>query len=134
MAIRIEYAGDFRFLVRTRGHECALDLPRPKGGSDVGPTPPELFVGALGACIGVYLVDYCERAGLPTEGLSMEAEYDTTERPSRISSIRLGVNLPEGIPEERCQALQKVAESCLVHNTLLCRPDVAISLSGLEGA
>jgi uncharacterized OsmC-like protein len=132
MDIKIDYAGDFRFLVRTRGHECALDLPRPKGGSDVGPTPPELLVGALGACIGVYLVDYCERADLPTEGLSLEAGYRTAERPSRISDIQLQVNLPAGIPQERQRALHKVAESCLVHNTLLCRPDVAISFDAGE--
>ena len=128
MALKIRYEGGLRFVITARGHECTVDVPQSKGGTDAGPTSPELFVGALGTCIGIYVVDYYQRAKLPTEGLALEVEFDTAEDPSRITEIRVRVNLPPGIPEQRLRALQKVAESCLVHQTLLQAPQIEISL------
>ncbi len=104
-------------------------MPAAKGGTDTGSIPPEMIAGALGACIGVYLVDYCQRVELPTEGLSLTAGYETSEKPSRISKMQVQVKLPPGIPERRLRALQKVAESCLVHNTLLQPPEIEVSIA-----
>jgi uncharacterized OsmC-like protein len=92
-------------------------------------TPPEAFVGAVGACVGVYLVDYCERAELPTEGLAMTASSETVDDPKRIGRIRIEVKLPPGIPEGRLRALHKVADSCLIHQTLVHGPEVEVSLT-----
>ena len=40
--------------VSVRGHELATDQPVADGGDDTAPTPTEMFVGALAACVGYY--------------------------------------------------------------------------------
>ena len=134
MSIEIRFEGGVRFAVEARGHTWTFDLPESSGGGDAGPTPPEAFVASVGACIGVYLVDYCDRAGLPTEGLALTASFDTTAGPKRIGRIQIDVKLPPGIPEDRLRALRKVADACLIHQTLVHGPEVAIALSRPESA
>jgi putative redox protein len=134
MSIDVRFEGGMRFEMEARGHTCTLDLAESSGGGDTGPTPPEVFVGAVGACIGVYLVDYCDRAGLPTEGLAMAMSFDTADNPKRIGRIQIEVKLPPGIPEDRLRALRKVADSCLIHQTLARGPEVAIAISRPESA
>ncbi len=134
MSVDVRFEGGMRFDMEVRGHTCTLDLAESGGGSDAGPTPPEVFVGAVGACIGVYLVDYCDRAGLPTEGLALAMSFDTADKPKRIGRIQIDIKLPSGIPEDRLRALGKVADSCLVHQTLVHGPEVAVALSRPESA
>jgi putative redox protein len=53
-----------------------------------------------------------------------------SERPSRVSVVRLALHLPDGIPEQRKRSLLAVASHCTVHNTLRQQPDVSIELAG----
>lgn len=43
-------AGD-RFELQVRGHRLLCDQPPGRGGTDQGPTPTELFVASLAACV-----------------------------------------------------------------------------------
>ena len=40
-----------RFQLQVRGHRLTCDQPSADGGDDQGPTPTELFVGSLAACV-----------------------------------------------------------------------------------
>ncbi|MGC9194213.1 MAG: OsmC family protein [Syntrophobacteraceae bacterium] len=40
-----------RIIARARGHEILMDIPKERGGDDVGPTPPECLALALGGCV-----------------------------------------------------------------------------------
>jgi uncharacterized OsmC-like protein len=40
-----------RFELQVRGHRLLCDQPLADGGDDQGPTPTELFVGSLAACV-----------------------------------------------------------------------------------
>ncbi|MGQ9524267.1 MAG: OsmC family protein [Armatimonadota bacterium] len=127
--ISIRHESGYKFRLKCREHEIVADLPPASGGSDAGPTPPEYLAGALGSCIGVYVVDYCQRAGIPYEGMQIQLEWQDGKAPSRISEISVSVSLPQGVPEEHRAKLQRVAEACKVHNTLMNNPKVSISLS-----
>ena len=128
---RIEVAhveGD-RFAVSVRGHVVHVDQPEADGGTDSGPTPTELFVAGLAACVAFYARRYLVRHALPEQGLAVAASAETAERPSRVSRVTVTVTLPDGVPEERRAALLAVASHCTVHNSLQTPPEVVVELA-----
>jgi uncharacterized OsmC-like protein len=126
--MKITYEGGMRFTAEERGHTITVDLPPAKGGTDQGMTSRELFEASLGACIGVYVADYCERVGLNCDGLTVEVTSQRVENPARLGTLHAKVTVPAGIPENRRAAVQKVAQSCLIHATLRNQPEMMIEL------
>lgn len=128
MALEVRYVDGDRFEVAVRGHELVVDQPEPLG-EDTGPTPVELFVSGLASCVAVLARRYLARHDLPADGLTVTAHHDTSERPSRVTSIRLDLRVPDGVPEARRRALLAVASHCTVHNSLTTPPDVTVALA-----
>lgn len=126
--IKVEYQGDLRFTAETRGHEILVDQPKEKGGTDRGMTPPELLVSSFGTCIGVYVVQYLKQIGVDPSGMTVKVRYETVTEPLRIGRIRARVEVPAGIPESRRAAVHKVAEHCLIHQTLCAEPEIVIEI------
>ena len=121
------YQGGTAFRMECRGHSVNIDQPLDIGGTDAAMTPPELFAASLSACIGHYVAGYCNQAGISTEGLLVESDWDTAEKPKRIGEISFRITLP-GVPEARRKAVERVASSCLLHATLINSPAVTIEL------
>jgi len=68
MSLAIRNIGGLKFLARSRKHGVIFDQPHEEGGEDKGMTPVELFIASLGSCVGTYLVWFCERHKIATEG------------------------------------------------------------------
>ena len=128
-ALRVEHRGGDQFDVAVRGHVISVDQPIEAGGEDTAPTPTELFVASLASCVAFYARRYLARHDLPTRGLAVEATFDMSARPARVSGVDLRVILPVGVPPERRDALLAVASHCTVHNTLTSAPAVSITLA-----
>ncbi|HZD80378.1 MAG TPA: OsmC family protein [Actinomycetota bacterium] len=127
--ITIRYEGNDRLRVGIRGHELISDQPIEDGGEDAGPSPTELFVGSLAACIAFYAERYLRRHSLPSEGLQVVGSFGfAQDRPARVGTIRLRLVLPPGVPVDRHAGLLAVVEHCTVHNTLRQAPEVEIRL------
>jgi putative redox protein len=110
-------------------HRLYVDQPLDGGGTDLAPTPTELFVASLAACVAFYARRFLARHGLPTAGLSVTATFTMAQRPARVGEIHLGLVVPEGVPDERREALLAVASHCTVHNSLELAPAVSIDLA-----
>ena len=128
--ITVDHVVDDAFTIDVRGHRIPVDQPASDGGTDTGPTPTELFVAGLAGCVAYYARRYLARHQLPERGLRVRTEYEMASRPARVARIRLAVELPEGIPDERRDALLAVARHCTVHNSLTTAPQVSIELAG----
>ncbi len=127
-SIITSYAGEMSFRTRLGSHELVVDVPPSMGGQDRGPTPPELFVASLGSCVAAFVASYCERTGLDTEGLSVDVTFEKAEDPTRLTDLRVIVNLPHATCGERERALRRVAAHCPVHETIATMSDVAIEI------
>jgi hypothetical protein len=55
--------------IGTRNHRVLVDQPERDGGADQAPTPTELFVGSLAACVAFYSGRYITRHGYGRDGL-----------------------------------------------------------------
>jgi putative redox protein len=132
--IRVTYRDGDQLVVHVGNHELLVDQPEDAGGDDLGPTPTELFVGGLAACVGFYAERYLRRHRLDPTGLTVECDYDFSEdRPARVSDVRIAVTAP-GLPDARREPFARVIEHCTVHNSLMHTPAVTIELARSERA
>ena len=133
--IVVRHEGGDRFRVRVRDHELRVDQPVEDGGGDTGPTPTELFVAGLAACVGFYAERFLYRHALPTEGLAVECDFAFAEDgPARVASAALRVTLPAGFPESKRERLARVVEHCTVHNSIRHAPSIRIELEAAADA
>jgi uncharacterized OsmC-like protein len=127
--VRVDHKEGDRFEIEIRQHVLSVDQTAAEGGEDTAPTPTELFVGSLASCVGFYARRFLARHDLPTEGLSVTADFAMDARPARVSDVRLHIRVPDGVPEERRAGLLAVAGHCTVHNSLRQPPQVSIELA-----
>jgi putative redox protein len=127
MTVRHE-DGD-RFTIGIRGHEVVVDQPLADGGTDIGPTPTELFVGGLASCVAFYAGRFLDRHEIEHEGFSVACDWEmANERPNRVGRIEIHLELPSGFPSKHQDRLKAVVEHCTVHNSMVQMPDVEITV------
>lgn len=131
--IAVDYESGDRLRINVRGHEVVSDQPVEDGGSDAGPTPTELFVASLGACVAFYAERFLRRNALSTDGMKVECTYLWAESPHRIGEIQLVVEAP-GLTDAKRAAFSRVVEHCTIHNTLLHPPAVRIVVGSSQTA
>jgi len=125
----VRFVAGEAYEVAVRGHRIVVDQPAEAGGQDSAPTPTELFVASLAACVAFYAGRFLTRHGYSRDGLAVSAGYDMAgDRPARVGGIRLTVRVPAGLPPERWAALRAVVSHCTVHNSLASPPPVSIDL------
>jgi putative redox protein len=119
-----------RFELQVRGHRLLCDQPLADGGDDQGPTPTELFVGSLAACVAFYARRFLARHHLDAAGLRVEAGFTmSADRPARVDTITLRLLVPEPLEPNRRLALLAVVDHCTVHNSLRIPPQVHVTLA-----
>ncbi|MGO9500778.1 MAG: OsmC family protein [Streptosporangiaceae bacterium] len=125
----VRYVSGESYAVSVRGHQVMVDQPAESGGLDTAPTPTELFVASLATCVAFYAGRYLTRHGYGRDGMAVSADFDmASDRPARVSGVRLTVKAPTNLPADRWPALQAVVSHCTVHNSLVSPPSVAIEL------
>ena len=124
--ISVRYSEGMSFEASARNHKVAVDLPLGLNGKDTGPTPVELFVISLAACTGMELAFYCKKFKWDPTGLEVEVNYE--KFPDRIGKIFLEISLPAAKSEKERKEALGWAEKCLVHNTILHKPEIKITL------
>ncbi|MGB9113336.1 MAG: OsmC family protein [Acidimicrobiales bacterium] len=127
--VRVIHIEGDQFEIAIRQHRLLVDQPVADGGNDSAPTPTELFISSLAACIAHYARRYLARHNLPTAGLSVDAEYAMVAHPTRVGEITLYLAVPDGLPDDRLAGLLAVARKCTVHNTLEVPPAVLVELA-----
>jgi len=118
MNISVDYLGGVRFEVAARGNRIISDQPLENGGTDMGMTPPELLLAALGSCAGYYAAEYLRVRSLPVQGLRVFVHAEKALKPARLSMFRVRVEAPSADESHR-DALLRTVKHCLIHNTLL---------------
>lgn len=129
----VHQTGD-RFEIRVRGHRFVCDQPVADGGDDQGPTPTELFVASLAACVAFYGRRFLARHDLDPRGLRVDTSFTmSADRPARVDTIDLRLVVDEPLAPSRRKALLAVVDHCTVHNSIRIQPDVRITLTERAG-
>jgi putative redox protein len=125
MHAHIRHLGGVRFEVEARDHRIVCDQPQENGGEDRGMTPPELLLASLGTCAGYYALQYLRARSLSTEGLAVRVSAQKDTSPARLACFRVEVETGE-LSTRHEEGLLRAVHSCLIHNTLLARPEISI--------
>lgn len=135
MEITVEHLGAVQFEIKTRGHSIVSDQPVSSGGYDEGMTPPELLLASLGSCAGYYAAEYLRKNKLASEGTKVRVTCEKVSKPvARMTDFVIEVNAPVELSEEQLKGMEAAVEHCLVHNTLLNPPKIAIKAAGMQAA
>lgn len=128
--LQVSFITGESYEIAVRGHRIVVDQPVAAGGADTAPTPTELFVASLASCVAFYAGRYLTRHGYDRTGMTVSADFDlATDRPARVSIIRISIKVPTDLPEQRHAAFLAVASACTVHNTLHHAPEIVIDLT-----
>ncbi len=112
------YLGEMMFETEVGGQRVVTDVTPPMGGKGRAPTPPDLFAVSIGACVAAFIVQYCDREGLSSHGLVVETMFEKTEKPAALVDFVIEVALPNADCGARLAAVQRVADQCIIHETL----------------
>jgi len=122
--ITVDREEERQYKVKVRGHEVLSDMSEQDGGGGAGLAPAELLAGSLGACIAMMVQGYCDARGFTDSDVAVSVTLELAENPKRIGGITVDVELPDGFPEEKIEAVRRVAELCPVHETLRTPPRI----------
>jgi uncharacterized OsmC-like protein len=130
MATTVRYHHGLSFCADLEAGRVFCDALSDKGKEY--PSAPELLMVSLGSCIGAVLATYADRHALNYQGLEVSLDWQLAEHPHRVGRIDITVHMPGPLTDEQLEVLKRVAETCLIHNTLLHAPEVQLELHPLE--
>ncbi len=131
----VTHEGGVKFVAQIREHRLLVDQPLGAGaGENAGPMPLELLGAGLGTCVALYVQQFCQARGLPYAGMRVEVDQVSARNPSRIGTYQVRVVLPQALPPEYAELLERVARSCPAHHTLVEGAEVAVRIETGAGA
>ncbi len=128
MQVKVEQLKNVQFAIHARHHTVVCDQPADNGGFDLGMTPPELMLASLGSCAAFYAVQYLKARNLASEGVEVTVDAEKLKSPGRLGNFRVEVDCPVSLTEEQQTGMVRSVHSCLIHNTLMSVPEIAIEL------
>jgi putative redox protein len=117
----------FRTDATARKHTQIVDEPVAVGGTDLGPTPYESLLTALGACTAMTLRLYADRKKWPLVSVSVQMrsgqshQKDCEDCPTKkvgIGTIQRRLELEGALTDEQRTRLREIADRCPVKQTL----------------
>lgn len=109
-------------------HEWTGDEPAAAGGTDTGPDPYELLLGALAACTCATISLYCQHKGLKLESVSASYDFSRVhaddcadcddDAKGLIEHVASDVQIKGDFDAAQQKRLAQVAQRCPVHKTL----------------
>lgn len=127
MSVVVESGDGLRQEITVRGKVVIADEPVEAGGSDQGPNPYELLLGALGSCTAMTILIYARRKQWPVEHVRVELDHsrvhakdceDCETKDARLDYFRKRITVRGSLTEEQRARLEEISRRCPVHRTL----------------
>jgi ribosomal protein S12 methylthiotransferase accessory factor len=126
MEMKITFPGGVAVDAHFKGFTVHTDQTVENGGQDSGPQPFDLFLASLGTCAGFYAVRFCQQRAIDATGLGVTLITSKEPGASRLSTIRLEIQLPVGFPEKYRDAIVRAADQCSVKRHILEPPALEV--------
>jgi len=127
MSIHVRCERNYRTEIQIRSHTLIADELIADGGDDEGPTPMEMMVSTLGACVAVTTRAYAQRKNWPLESISVDVEMKRIKREDYpaytgdapyVHEFRQQICFEGPLTDEQKTRLMGIAAKCPVHLTL----------------
>jgi putative redox protein len=97
-AVVVRHLEHDRLQIRVGGFELSADQPVQDGGDGTAPSPTELFLAGVAACVAFFAERFLRRHDLTPGGLTVSCDFNWAENPHRIGEIELVVGAPNARP------------------------------------
>lgn len=111
------------------GLQMLTDQPGPDGSPGAAPSPFAYFLGSIGTCAGIYVLEFCNARKIPTEKVSLTQNIDFELDPQgkrRVSKVSLTINFRQSFLNATRRRLSRQLSfvrlkkrSCILPNLLL---------------
>ncbi len=128
MDMVISFPGGRRVDAAYKGFTIETDQSVSNGGEGSAPAPFDLFLASLGTCAGIYVLTFCSKRGIPTEGIRLIQKTERNAESKMIERISIVIKLPTDFPSKYRNAVVKSAEQCTVKKHLAQPPAFAVSV------
>lgn len=134
MNVRVSQIENVKFAIKTRSHTVICDQPMENSGTDSGMTPPEFLLASLGSCAAYYAAEYFRTRNLAASGVEVEVTADKLLKPARLGNFHIEIVSPVALSAAQTEAMTRCVQSCLIHNTLLSKPEIIIEATISDAA
>lgn len=114
MEMEITFPGGVRVNANFGPHSIHTDQPTRGGGEGSAPTPFNTFLASIGACAGLYVLNFLRKRELPTEGVRLIQRIRRDSDTGLVDKIDLEIELRDDFPEKYRPAIIRAAELCTV--------------------
>jgi putative redox protein len=113
--------GGFATGLRAGAHALVVDEPIAVGGTDAGPTPYDMLLGALATCTAITVRMYARRKGWPLEDVEVRVRTsrshaadcaECADKPVRRLALEHQVRFAGPLTEEQHARLLQIADRC----------------------
>ena len=105
----------FRVALQVGPHELTADLPSDEGGADGGPSPNDLLLSALGACMAMTVKWAAAKHRIPLRGVEVRMSQSRT---AEGHLFRSSITIDGALTDAQRTLLMSAAEHCPVARTL----------------
>ncbi len=126
--VTADLTSGFAVELRDGDHVWHADEPESLGGSDTGPNPYSLLLGAVASCTAITISMYCRRKGWDLHSISAHYEHDKIhaddcadcddDASGYIDRIQSQIFIEGSFDEEQRARLTDIAQRCPVHKTV----------------
>lgn len=131
MEIKVTFPGNKKVNAQFNGFEVRTDQPAPTGEGSA-PTPFDYFLASIGTCAGIFVVSFCQKRQLSTEGLEITQKVETDPETHKVKKISIEITAPKDFPEKYLSSLISTANLCSVKKTIADPPEFEITTKTFE--
>lgn len=133
------HEGRYTQVVEAGRHSFRADEPASLGSADLGPTPYDLLLAALGTCTAMTVRMYADRKGWPLRHVAVKLRHGRIHaedcaqcetKAGKVDVIVCEVVIEGDLSDDQRRRLLEIAEHCPVHRTLTGEIKI---LSGVMG-
>lgn len=128
---------NYKTVMTAGNHELVADEPENAGGGDIGPSPYDYLLMALGSCSVITMKMYADRKEWPVEDIYIEMRHskahaedcvDCDDPAAKIDKIEKEIIVKGDLSQEQLDRLLEISKKCPVHKTLLSDIEILSSV------
>jgi len=132
MDMIVDFPGGDRVDAQYGSFTIMTDQRPSDGGEGSAPTPFTLFLASLATCAGIYVLGFCKKRKLPTDGIRLIQRVQRNPENRMVKKVELEIQVPSDFPEKYHSSLVRSAELCAVKKHLQKPPAFEIHTQVVE--
>ena len=110
--MEIYFPGGRKVYSDYKGFTIKTDQSKEDGGDGTASTPSDLFFAALGACMGLYALDFCRKRKIDPDQIKLSVDLQSHEKTHVIEKMTFNIDLGPEFPQKYDSALIRAMKLC----------------------